>query len=178
MRFLYSIFDSYHPKYVLDAGANAGFSSVLFKLMWPESVIVSVEPDPRNFELLQRNTEELEGVHVINAGLWGRKSRIGLVGQHGEWGNVFKEKRWWQTEGTLAYGVSDLAKMFGITAFDFVKIDIEGAEGQVFAPNANIKWVDEAKVISLEVHDYFAGYFGLKVRFKNCKGSYTLLRNV
>lgn len=130
--------------------------------MWPDAVIVSVEPDPKNFETLQRNVASLDGIHPIQAGLWGRKARIGLAGSHGEWGNVFKAKPWYSPGGMQAYSVSDLAKMYDIPAFDFVKIDIEGAEGQVYAPGSQFGWVDAAKAISLEVHDYFAGYFGLK----------------
>ena len=51
--------------------------------------------------------------------------------------------------------------MHNITAFDFIKIDIEGAEGVVFAPGADISWIDKADAVSLEIHDDFHGYFGL-----------------
>jgi FkbM family methyltransferase len=162
MRYLYTLAEFFKPKYILDAGANVGFSTSIFKVLWPEAIIVSVEPDPSNFAALQRNTAILDGVHVINAGLWGKKARIGQAGQHGEWGKVFKEKRWYQRGGMQAYGVNDLAKMFDIPAFDMVKIDIEGAEGMVFAPDADVSWVKHTTMLSLEVHDYFASYFGLK----------------
>ena len=39
------------------AGANVGFSTVLFKLLWPDATVVSLEPDASNFALLQRNIE-------------------------------------------------------------------------------------------------------------------------
>lgn len=160
MRFLYAIFKNYSPSYILDAGANAGFSSRLFKSMWPESSIVSVEPDYKNFEALQLNVGTVQGVHPINAGLWGRKARIGQSGNHGEWGKIFSEVT--KGPGMQAYSVNDLARKFNVPGFDFVKIDVEGAEGQVFDPSSDFSWIDSAKVISLEVHDYFAGYFGLE----------------
>jgi len=37
------------------AGANAGFSTILFKLLWPEATVVMLEPDPSNFAILSRN---------------------------------------------------------------------------------------------------------------------------
>lgn len=37
-------------------GANCGMSTLLFKLLWPEATVVSLEPDPSNFDMLQRNT--------------------------------------------------------------------------------------------------------------------------
>ena len=51
--------------------------------------------------------------------------------------------------------------MHNIPAFDFIKIDIEGAEGQVFAPGEDISWIDTASAVSLEIHDFFHGYFDL-----------------
>jgi FkbM family methyltransferase len=134
---------------------------VLFKLLWPDATIVSVEPNPKNFETLQKNTASFKNVHPINAGLWGKKAKIGQIGNHGEWGLVFQEVSSKDKDGMQAYGVWDLARMHNIPAFDFIKIDIEGAEGQVFAPGADISWIDKASVISLEIHDFFHGYFNL-----------------
>lgn len=37
------------------AGANAGFSTILFKLLWPDATVVMLEPDPSNFAILSRN---------------------------------------------------------------------------------------------------------------------------
>jgi FkbM family methyltransferase len=201
MRYLYSIFESSPPRYVLDAGANAGFTTTLFKLLWPAAVVVSLEPDPANYAALVRQTAELEGVHAVNAGLWGRRARVALAeasAANGAWGHIFTEvpgsaeeaaeaasdgeggaaaagalarralrakpaaAKGAAAEGLQAYSVADVAAMHGIPAFDFVKIDIEGAEGVVFDPaTADLSWVDAARVISLEVHDYFAQHFGL-----------------
>ncbi|KAL4548212.1 hypothetical protein Ndes2526B_g07402 [Nannochloris sp. 'desiccata'] len=161
LRFLYALFENQPPRYILDAGANAGFSTSLFKLLWPDAVVVSVEPNPNNFEALKKNTAVFEDVHPINAGLWDRKAKIGQIAKHGEWGFVFKEADESDLDGMQAYGVWDLAKMHDIPSFDLIKIDIEGAEGQVFAPGADISWIDKASVVSLEIHDDFHGYFNL-----------------
>lgn len=107
------------------------------------------------------NTAAFKNVHPVNAGLWGRKANIGQIGNHGEWGYVFQEVSDKDKDGMQAYGVWDLAKMHNIPAFDFIKIDIEGAEGQVFAPGADLSWIDEASAVFLEVHDFFHEYFNL-----------------
>jgi FkbM family methyltransferase len=39
------------------AGANVGFSTVLFKLLWPNATVVCLEPDAGNFAVLQRNIQ-------------------------------------------------------------------------------------------------------------------------
>jgi FkbM family methyltransferase len=154
------------------AGANAGFSAVLFKLAWPGATVVALEPDSGNFEALERQVAGLEGVQPLRGALWGRRARVAQVGQHeGDWGRVFEALDPGAPAppgGALsidAYSVSDVAALAGVPAFDFVKIDIEGAEGRVFDPEAgtDVAWLPAARVISLEVHDYFAGYFGLQV---------------
>jgi Methyltransferase FkbM domain len=104
-------------------------------------------------------------LQAVNAGLWSKKATIGMVSEHGDWGKIFVEVPP-GTEGALdAYGVADIAAKFDIPAFDFIKIDIEGAEGMVFEPDADFSWIQTTKLLSLEVHDYFAPHFGLTVRF-------------
>lgn len=56
MRFLYPIAKAFQPKYILDAGANAGFATMLFKLLWPESVVLALEPGDENFKVLEMNS--------------------------------------------------------------------------------------------------------------------------
>jgi FkbM family methyltransferase len=160
LRYLYTLFAADPPKYVLDAGANAGYAASLFKLLWPDAIVVSVEPDPKNYETLVKNTAKFKGMHAVNAGLWGHKAKIGRVASHGEWGHVFKEVKNGD-DGLKAYGVKDLLQKFKLPRFDFVKIDIEGAEGMVMAPGEDLSWINDSKVVSLEVHDFFASYFGL-----------------
>ncbi|KAL4855450.1 hypothetical protein ACK3TF_003986 [Chlorella vulgaris] len=160
MRYLYALFPQ-PPQYILDAGANAGFSTLLFKLLWPDAVVVSLEPDPSNFAMLQANTKQFEGVYALQAGLWGRAANITVTTtQHDNWGRIFGEAQLGQ-EGMPAFSVQDVAAKFDIPAFDFMKIDIEGAEGMVFASGGDFSWISQAKVVSMELHDYFSGYFGL-----------------
>lgn len=161
LRYVYALFeDDDPPKYILDAGANVGMSTLLFKSLWPDATVVSLEPDPSNFDMLKRNTAGLPKVHPMNVGLWGRTANITQTGFHGNWGRVFKEAEPGES-GMPAFSVQDLAKKAGVPAFDFVKIDIEGAEGMVFMPEADTRWIQQARLVSLEIHDYFHNYFGL-----------------
>lgn len=49
------------------AGGNAGFSSLLFKLLWPGATVVALEPDPSNYAVLQRNTAGCVRAHPPRA---------------------------------------------------------------------------------------------------------------
>ena len=176
-RYLYAIYQYRPPpKYILDAGANAGFSTLLFKLLWPDAVVVSVEPNPDTFEILRKNTAVFHhhlGVKLIEGGVWGWKTRIEanvdqqrITAPGQAWGYVFSalEDTAQSKSGATqqAYSVTDLATLLDIPAFDFLKFDIEGAEGMVFAPEADLSWMNNALLVSLEVHDFFHERYGLE----------------
>mmetsp|Transcript_7862 Transcript_7862/g.15814 ORF Transcript_7862/g.15814 Transcript_7862/m.15814 type:complete len:399 (-) Transcript_7862:52-1248(-) len=143
---------------ILDAGANAGFSTYMLRMLFPDATIVSVEPDPANFKILERNTKELGNVHLVHGGLWNESGNIKLVGDHGDWGRVFQKV---EEGGSRAFSVADLQEMHGIDSFDLVKLDIEGAESIIFGPEADTSWLNRTKLCIIEVHDFFGGYFGV-----------------
>ena len=43
-------------EFIIDAGANIGYTAALFANWWPDCKIVSIEPDQENYELTLRNT--------------------------------------------------------------------------------------------------------------------------
>lgn len=148
-------------EYILDAGANCGLSTYILKALFPGATIVSLEPDPENFEILSKNTKSLEKVHVINAGLWNETGKLKLTGNHGDWGRVFKKVPDSDQEGMLAYSVQDLLKKFDIPRFDLIKMDIEGSESVVLSSFSDIAWLQDTKILFMEIHDFFAKYFSL-----------------
>lgn len=105
----------------------------------------------------QRRT--LPTIKTLQQGIWRhawlsrpspRPHRAGMRCRHPV--QVFREAQEGE-EGMPAYGVQDIADMLDIPAFDFVKIDIEGAEGMVFEPGNDFSWIGKARAVSLEIHD-------------------------
>ena len=47
-----------------------------------------------------------------------------------------------------------LLQSLKLPAFDFIKMDIEGAEGNIFGTGRkdNLPWVESAKVVAMELH--------------------------
>src|SRR5215472_3915980 len=43
------------PRFILDLGANVGYSSAYFLTCFPTSRILAVEPDPENFQICRAN---------------------------------------------------------------------------------------------------------------------------
>ena len=161
LKLLYPLIDSdVKIEYVLDGGANCGMTTVLLASLFPSATIVSVEPDPINFQMLKKNAGHLKNVHLVQAGLWDLTGKIALKGSHGQWGRVFKRVED-DEDGMQAYSVADILERFDIPHFDLVKMDIEGSEAVVLGGEGDVSWLEDVKVFFAEVHDMFAGYFGL-----------------
>lgn len=133
---------------IIDGGGHIGLAAVWFALTYPEAEIISVEPQADNFALLQRNIKGLP-VKAVRAAFGERIAR-GRVTDTGE-GN------WaYQVEPLTAgrFGTDDVM-IFPMTAFlepgriFIVKLDIEGAEAEVFRDPA---WVSQVPVVILEQH--------------------------
>ena len=67
-------------------------------------------------------------------------------------------------DNIIGLSVQSLLSMFDIPAFDFVYLDIEGAEAFVFSRAADLKWVAGAKVIAIKLHENLGKYYGVEGR--------------
>lgn len=154
----------FNLKAILDAGANIGIASALFAVKYPNAVVVSVEASESNFKILRLNTEPYPNVIPINGAIWPTASELSLIrGPRNpnlppEWGFMVVEtatltKGEAVEDSLIGVSIPYLLKLFGLPAFDFCKIDIEGSEGKLFGDsNGDYKWADDAKIIALELH--------------------------
>ncbi|MBL7911001.1 MAG: FkbM family methyltransferase [Bacteroidia bacterium] len=126
-------------KLVIDAGANIGCTAVLFANWWPDCKIISLEPDKENFELSLKNTEKYPNVTVVNCGLWNKDVQLKIeAGQ--EDGFVVreisvKEKDINPENLTTGVSIEQLLKKYDLSQIDFLKMNIEGSEKEVFTKN-------------------------------------------
>lgn len=140
----------FHPQTIVDAGANCGMASVFYANTYPDARIIAVEPDPSNFAMLVKNTRAYPNVTPVHAALWSSDGELQLTG-----GDAF-EKWGIQTiegSGVRAITIDTLMREHGLQSIDLLKVDIEGAEKEVFkiAP-----WMSQVKLLVIELHDRFA----------------------
>lgn len=148
-------FDS-HTKTILDLGANTGLASLFFHIQFPEAQIVAVEPDPGNYAILQRNMACLPSVTLIQAAVWKHDGEINLVDPGiGAWGMQVNEQVQVQgNQGAVpAISMSSLLKHFAPRQIDLLKVDIEGAEKELF--ESSELWIHEIRAIVIELHDLY-----------------------
>jgi len=82
------------PRRILDLGAYCGYAAVYLANRFPSAEILCVEPSPDNFRLLSMNTAAYENIRTVNAAVWPRPTKLGLVYKvGGDWGSVFAEQQ-------------------------------------------------------------------------------------
>ena len=139
---------------ILDCGGNIGCSAVFFANVYPNAQIYSVEPEIRNFKMLTYNTIFYDKVHPINAALWDKETFIKIADENADTnGYMTIETTADDSDALKTTTVSKLLAESGFDEIDLLKIDIEGAEKEVFsAPNVD-EWLSKVKVLVIELHD-------------------------
>jgi FkbM family methyltransferase len=131
---------------VVDIGAHIGTFVLQVKRHWPEAQVVAAEPDPASLALLRRNVGALPGVTIYAGAILGRPG-IGQV--HLRQGSANHDRNAagsavtdvvrplsghaeaWPTALVPACDVLDLLDRHGNPHIDLLKLDCEGAEGEI-----------------------------------------------
>jgi FkbM family methyltransferase len=141
-------FNSPHSKpYVLDCGANIGVSCIYFKRLFPEASVVSFEPDPSTFRILDANVRRfgLDGVELINKGVWSFEGELS-----------FQEDPQSTAGRIVEAGEGSKVQVVRLRDYlnrriDMLKIDIEGAE-HVVLPDIKDR-LQQVDNLFLEFHE-------------------------
>jgi FkbM family methyltransferase len=136
---------------IIDAGANLGASVLWFNHRYPKAHIVAIEPARTNFELLQHNTANLN-VDLRLAGLAGIDGSAYLHDLGEDW--AFRTTT--ESTGPKVQMIS-LARILEEKPSEryaplLLKLDIEGAERDIFTPDPAS--YNRFPLIILEAHDW------------------------
>ncbi len=138
---------------VVDLGANIGITTLFFSQYFPNARYVCVEPDSENARLLRRNVAGLgDRVQIIE----------GAVSDHSGSRAFDRSGRSW--EGRLCgqgisgpqvrcYTMNEVMAESTLTSIDILKVDIEGAEEQLFMSGGD--WLKRVKLMIVELHDAY-----------------------
>ncbi|MCF8044280.1 MAG: FkbM family methyltransferase [Desulfarculaceae bacterium] len=142
---------NFEPKTIVDAGANIGLSAIYFALAFPGADIMALEPESTNYELLETNTEEFPHITPIKKGLWYKNSRLNITNPDEAKFSFSLEENDKSPDAVDGVTVDSLIQEHGLETIDILKIDIEGAEKEVFAEKP--AWLSRVKIIFIELHD-------------------------
>jgi len=139
----------FSPSTIVDAGAHIGMASIYFARKYPRAKIVAIEPEPSNFRALLRNVSSYGSIVPIQAALWKEDGEVGLGPSDAHPRGAFQVSDKGQLR-VRAMTVPTLMRETGISSIDLLKLDIEGAEKEVFEAG---DWIESVRVIAVELHD-------------------------
>ena len=146
---------------VLDIGANVGYSSTYFAGIYPKCEVVAVELMHSNFEQLSRNTAFLGNrIRTVEAAVWSHNDGVSIADDTFRDGDAWSHHASEAEDGkSLVPSITmlNLMQQHAMPRVNICKIDIEGAEFELFA-TGNRRWVDNCDVILLEIHEDLATF--------------------
>jgi FkbM family methyltransferase len=141
------------PSSIVDAGANVGFSTVYFRKCFPESKIVSIEPDDENYRMLVDNTTRLMNIVPVCGAVWGETCTLSMAQESFRDGSACAKTVSLNPGNISAFSIGDVISTYDLQVPIMVKIDIEGAETNVFCQQRADSWLPIVDVVLIEVHE-------------------------
>lgn len=145
------------PRVIVDAGANIGMATLYFARKFPDAKVIAIEPEASNFALLQINCAGLENVTLIEGALWPTPGTLTIEDEHAEkWGIsvVDASRAPGPAASVSAITIPEILKRFAIAEIDLLKLDIEGAERDLFLGSPQ-EWLGRVGMIAIELHDRY-----------------------
>lgn len=154
MQQLYFFKNEKNNPIIIDCGSNVGLSIIYFKYLYPNAKIIGFEPNRNTFDLLKRNIENnnLKNVQIFNF----------AIADYDGFINFYDDQ---SIEGSLVSGVHSSRTAVAKTEvacitlnhyldqqIDFLKMDIEGAEGICFKDIDLSRKIKNINKMILECH--------------------------
>ncbi len=168
------------PKVIVDAGANIGLASIYFANRYPDAKIIAIEPEQSNFELLKENIAPYPNITPIQAALWHENKELSLIDPGlGNWAfrtvvtNPLENTQTKTCHSVMAITVDTIMKDFNLETIDILKLDIEGAEKEVFSNTSS--WIGKVDSLIVELHErmkagcnrsFYRGSIGFDIEWK------------
>ena len=148
------------PEVIIDAGANIGLATILFSNKYPNAKIIAIEPEESNYCLLLQNTKPYENISTVRAALWNQGGLINIEDPgRGKWGFITTNESsniagtTYEHQKVKAITVDEIMLKYNIDNIDILKIDIEGAEKEVFECSSS--WIGKTQSIIVELHERY-----------------------
>jgi FkbM family methyltransferase len=135
---------------IVDLGANTGLAARWLLARFPGARLVAVEPERGNVAVLRRNLGTLgDRAGILAECVGATRRRVSMAGTR-EDGFRMQDT----DEGDVSVAtMEDVFAELGADRIDLLKVDIEGAEEELFADCGD--WIGRVGVVSVECHHPF-----------------------
>jgi FkbM family methyltransferase len=145
------------PQVIVDGGANIGLTALYWINKFPSANIICIEPDLSNYEILKLNTQAYTKILALQCALWNENTIVDLMDEGvDKWGiqvrmtDISASKSGRSVKGIR---IDTLMEEFKIDRIDLLKLDIEGAEFELFQSGFQ-NWLPKVKTLIIELHEH------------------------
>lgn len=164
-----------HTPVVVDCGGHVGLSAVWFAAQFPKATIYTIEPSDANFALLETNTKAYRNIIPLKGGVWSQACHLEIANPGSgsasfQLREVFDAEAARRSDLLRAYTIDEVAAMGPQNRLLLVKIDVEGAEAELFRDPG--PWLGEVPALVIELHDWLLPGQGTSRNFFRRIGAY------
>lgn len=142
---------------VIDLGANVGYASAYFLSCFPECRVLAVEPDSLNYAQCVSNLAPYGArVDLLLGAAWSSCGRLsverGVYGDGLDWSTQVRQTLSGDALPAVdGFDMPALIAKAGGMPVDILKVDIEGAERELFGAGA-AEWLGKINNLCIELH--------------------------
>lgn len=144
-----------YPKMIVDCGANIGLSTLYFRRQFPNSFIISIEPELSNFKLLLKNASNYDKIDCLHAAVWNKNGKVNIIDNGGGVAS-FITKQVGEHDNIVgqidSFTIKEVMSKFNVPFIDLVKMDIEGSEFELFDHKTE-EWTNKIDMLAIELHE-------------------------
>ena len=145
------------PRQMIDAGGNIGVAAAYMQAYFPELQVLLIEPSEKNCKVAEKNVVSTKS-EIWQKALWWREEILHLDQNRPAWGMKVSVKKNSERGEVQGISLSEILLNPRFQTIDYIKIDIEGAEEEVFAKDKSLEeLVLGIACISVEPHSESGG---------------------
>jgi FkbM family methyltransferase len=137
---------------ILDLGSNIGCTILHYHHLYPDSRIIGVEMDQANYDLCQINVAEARNVDLMHTAISHNERIVSYNKEAKEDAYCISTSDTGEMSSVNSTTIKAIIAKFNLPAIDFVKMDIEGEEVQLFDFDRDLGWLNNVKSLNIEVH--------------------------
>ena len=153
---------------IVDCGGHVGLSAIWFATQFPDATVYVVEPDISNFKILQVNSAFYANVVPLHGGVWSHRCRLMISNPEAGSASfrlqeVPNSSNLQQSDLLCGYTIEGVSELGELGRLFLVKIDIEGAEAELF--KGPTEWLHNPAMVLIELHDWLLPWQGTSRNF-------------
>jgi FkbM family methyltransferase len=134
------------PQWMIDAGAYIGDTSAYFLSRFPKLRVIALEPHPTNYDMASLNLKKYSNrVILMKKGLWVNDQNHFFNGDFT--GASIQDKG----NKIECISIPTILRQYKIDKVDIFKMDIEGAEKNIFVFEPE-SWLNKINLLIIEIH--------------------------